>query len=212
MSFFEFKNLVYLKRHVVYFQNFVRSVVYVSLVVSAKAIFYFLLCLVCRFSKLIERNVHSVESWRRVWWDAALMALSSEPSNLVISNFQSHLVVLSLLCLSTLVQLFYFLFVIFLNYTDHNFIYTNPKKKKKNPTKLIFESESYKFWWKDGLGSVRRVYDGLLLDAGGTLLQLAKPVEETYATIGTKYGEFCRFGLLGFEFCRFGLLGFSPKS
>ncbi|PON67071.1 HAD-superfamily hydrolase, subfamily IA, REG-2-like [Trema orientale] len=39
-----------------------------------------------------------------------------------------------------------------------------------------------------GLGSVRRVYDGLLLDAGGTLLQLAKPVEESYATIGTKYG------------------------
>uniref|UniRef100_A0A803R5S1 Haloacid dehalogenase-like hydrolase domain-containing protein 3 n=1 Tax=Cannabis sativa TaxID=3483 RepID=A0A803R5S1_CANSA len=36
--------------------------------------------------------------------------------------------------------------------------------------------------------SVRRVYDGLLLDAGGTLLQLAKPVEETYATIGAKYG------------------------
>ncbi|PON44151.1 HAD-superfamily hydrolase, subfamily IA, REG-2-like [Parasponia andersonii] len=39
-----------------------------------------------------------------------------------------------------------------------------------------------------GLGSVRRVYDGLLLDAGGTLLQLAKPVEESYGTIGTKYG------------------------
>ncbi|EXB43464.1 Haloacid dehalogenase-like hydrolase domain-containing protein 3 [Morus notabilis] len=37
-------------------------------------------------------------------------------------------------------------------------------------------------------GSVRRAYDGLLLDAGGTLLQLAKPVEETYASIGAKYG------------------------
>ncbi|KAI3433051.1 uncharacterized protein J3R85_007240 [Psidium guajava] len=34
----------------------------------------------------------------------------------------------------------------------------------------------------------RRAYDALLLDAGGTLLQLAKPVEETYASIGTKYG------------------------
>ncbi|KAJ3677357.1 hypothetical protein LUZ60_003081 [Juncus effusus] len=34
----------------------------------------------------------------------------------------------------------------------------------------------------------RRLYDGLLLDAGGTLLQLAKPVEETYASIGKKYG------------------------
>ncbi|KAF9591038.1 hypothetical protein IFM89_001248 [Coptis chinensis] len=33
-----------------------------------------------------------------------------------------------------------------------------------------------------------RSYDALLLDAGGTLLQLAKPVEETYAAIGTKYG------------------------
>ncbi|KAA8532987.1 hypothetical protein F0562_032896 [Nyssa sinensis] len=35
---------------------------------------------------------------------------------------------------------------------------------------------------------VKRAYDGLLLDAGGTLLQLAKPVEETYAAIGIKYG------------------------
>ncbi|KAL9257669.1 Haloacid dehalogenase-like hydrolase domain-containing protein [Drosera capensis] len=31
-------------------------------------------------------------------------------------------------------------------------------------------------------------YDGLLLDAGGTLLQLAKPVEQTYAEIGRRYG------------------------
>ena len=52
---------------------------------------------------------------------------------------------------------------------------------------------------KGGLGSVRIAYDGLLLDAGGTLLQLAKPVEETYATIGTKYGQFSCFGLLGFS-------------
>ncbi|CAK9183748.1 unnamed protein product [Ilex paraguariensis] len=35
---------------------------------------------------------------------------------------------------------------------------------------------------------VKRAYDGLLLDAGGTLLQLPKPVEETYAAIGQKYG------------------------
>ncbi|CAN6550548.1 unnamed protein product [Malus baccata var. baccata] len=34
----------------------------------------------------------------------------------------------------------------------------------------------------------RKVYDALLLDAGGTLLQLAKPVEDVYASIGTKYG------------------------
>ncbi|XP_062161334.1 uncharacterized protein LOC133868441 isoform X2 [Alnus glutinosa] len=40
----------------------------------------------------------------------------------------------------------------------------------------------------DGGRSVKRAYDALLLDAGGTLLQLAKPVEETYATIGSKYG------------------------
>ncbi|KAK9104997.1 hypothetical protein Scep_021841 [Stephania cephalantha] len=33
-----------------------------------------------------------------------------------------------------------------------------------------------------------RAYDALLLDAGGTLLQLANPVAETYATIGRKYG------------------------
>ncbi|KAB2624562.1 haloacid dehalogenase-like hydrolase domain-containing protein 3 [Pyrus ussuriensis x Pyrus communis] len=35
----------------------------------------------------------------------------------------------------------------------------------------------------------RKVYDALLLDAGGTLLQLAKPVEDVYASIGTKYAE-----------------------
>ncbi|XP_022156303.1 haloacid dehalogenase-like hydrolase domain-containing protein 3 [Momordica charantia] len=39
-----------------------------------------------------------------------------------------------------------------------------------------------------GGGSLNRAYDALLLDAGGTLLQLAKPVEETYAAIGSKYG------------------------
>ncbi|XP_052187005.1 uncharacterized protein LOC127797867 isoform X4 [Diospyros lotus] len=35
---------------------------------------------------------------------------------------------------------------------------------------------------------VKRAYDALLLDAGGTLLQLARPVEETYAAIGRKHG------------------------
>ncbi|KAL5759544.1 hypothetical protein ACOSP7_018064 [Xanthoceras sorbifolium] len=36
--------------------------------------------------------------------------------------------------------------------------------------------------------SIKRAYDALLLDAGGTLLQLTKPVEDTYASIGRKYG------------------------
>ncbi|KAL8532511.1 hypothetical protein ACS0TY_008924 [Phlomoides rotata] len=40
-------------------------------------------------------------------------------------------------------------------------------------------------------GKLKRAYDGLLLDAGGTLLQLAKPVDETYLTIGKKYGLQC---------------------
>uniref|UniRef100_A0A0D9X4T9 Haloacid dehalogenase-like hydrolase domain-containing protein 3 n=1 Tax=Leersia perrieri TaxID=77586 RepID=A0A0D9X4T9_9ORYZ len=31
-------------------------------------------------------------------------------------------------------------------------------------------------------------YDGLLLDAGGTLLQLARPVAATYASLGRRYG------------------------
>lgn len=35
---------------------------------------------------------------------------------------------------------------------------------------------------------VRKAYDGLLLDAGGTLLQLSKPVEATYSEFGLKYG------------------------
>ncbi|CAA6665161.1 unnamed protein product [Spirodela intermedia] len=40
----------------------------------------------------------------------------------------------------------------------------------------------------DGDGGRRRKYDALLLDAGGTLLQLARPVEDTYASIGRKHG------------------------
>lgn len=35
---------------------------------------------------------------------------------------------------------------------------------------------------------VRKKYDALLVDAGGTLLQLSRPVEDTYASIGLKYG------------------------
>lgn len=46
----------------------------------------------------------------------------------------------------------------------------------------------FSFFWVDGGRSIKRAYDALLLDAGGTLLQLAKPVGETYATIGSKYG------------------------
>ncbi|KAL6186859.1 hypothetical protein ACLB2K_042978 [Fragaria x ananassa] len=40
------------------------------------------------------------------------------------------------------------------------------------------------------LRSPRRAYDALLLDAGGTLLQLAKPVEDVYASIGSQYDAF----------------------
>jgi hypothetical protein len=35
--------------------------------------------------------------------------------------------------------------------------------------------------------SVKKAFDTLLLDAGGTLLQLTKPIEETYASIRRKY-------------------------
>ncbi|XP_078443981.1 uncharacterized protein LOC144713289 isoform X3 [Wolffia australiana] len=38
------------------------------------------------------------------------------------------------------------------------------------------------------LPPVNQNYDALLLDAGGTLLQLATPIEDTYASIGRKYG------------------------
>ncbi|KAF3953711.1 hypothetical protein CMV_020871 [Castanea mollissima] len=38
-------------------------------------------------------------------------------------------------------------------------------------------------WW------IEKAYDTLLLDARSTLLQLAKLVEQTYATIGSKYGS-----------------------
>lgn len=37
-------------------------------------------------------------------------------------------------------------------------------------------------------GRLAPAYRGLLLDAGGTLLQVARPVAETYASIGRRYG------------------------
>ncbi|XP_025820601.1 uncharacterized protein LOC112896711 isoform X3 [Panicum hallii] len=39
-----------------------------------------------------------------------------------------------------------------------------------------------------GGGGRGPAYGGLLLDAGGTLLQVARPVAETYASIGRRYG------------------------
>lgn len=47
--------------------------------------------------------------------------------------------------------------------------------------------------------SVKKAYDALLLDAGGTLLQLTKPIEETYASIGRKYIYFFMLLLLLFR-------------
>lgn len=46
---------------------------------------------------------------------------------------------------------------------------------------------------------MKRAYDAVLLDAGGTLLQLTEPVEDTYASIGRKYGWLCIIfiGVLG---------------
>lgn len=53
--------------------------------------------------------------------------------------------------------------------------------------------------------SVKRAYDGLLLDAAGTLLQLSKPVEETYASIGAKHGQFSSIHILLLNFGDFPL-------
>ncbi|GAB2243507.1 hypothetical protein Droror1_Dr00023635 [Drosera rotundifolia] len=55
---------------------------------------------------------------------------------------------------------------------------------------LSFSSSSPAANPQSGIESSVRTkrYDGLLLDAGGTLLQLAKPVEQTYAEIGRRYG------------------------
>ncbi|XP_061338812.1 uncharacterized protein LOC133285576 isoform X1 [Gastrolobium bilobum] len=63
-----------------------------------------------------------------------------------------------------------------------------PKPKPLNSklrTSLRFSSTTID---KGGSSYCGKAYDALLLDAGGTLLQLAKPVEETYAAIGAKYG------------------------
>jgi hypothetical protein len=45
------------------------------------------------------------------------------------------------------------------------------------------------------IATYNRKYKALLLDAGGTLLQTARPVEETYASYGLKYGIFSIFNL-----------------
>ncbi|KAJ4760342.1 Haloacid dehalogenase-like hydrolase domain-containing protein 3 [Rhynchospora pubera] len=63
----------------------------------------------------------------------------------------------------------------FLRLLAHNGSHIGP-----NPTRIRMST---------GRGAQRRrLYDGLLLDAGGTLLQLARPVEETYASIGRQFG------------------------
>ncbi|KAK4479802.1 hypothetical protein RD792_015339, partial [Penstemon davidsonii] len=84
-----------------------------------------------------------------------------------------------------------------------SFAYTYLKLRRLNPSRNfyvnMFKREFLgliclvfgKVVWENSggkEGSVKRAYDGLLLDAGGTLLQLTKPVEETYFTIGQKYG------------------------
>lgn len=64
------------------------------------------------------------------------------------------------------------------------------KTNKKNKIICLFACIDFNIeHWILGNNGVRRNYDGLLLDAGGTLLQLANPVEETYASIGSKYGQ-----------------------
>ncbi|XP_057810857.1 uncharacterized protein LOC131025217 isoform X2 [Salvia miltiorrhiza] len=61
--------------------------------------------------------------------------------------------------------------------------------KLPKPTPLRFSSTSSAPTIHRGNdGKREKAYGGLLLDAGGTLLQLAKPVEEIYFTIGAKYG------------------------
>lgn len=55
-------------------------------------------------------------------------------------------------------------------------------------TRCSSSSSSIKIPTGAGKEMGRRAYDGLLLDAANTLLQLSKPVEETYAGIGKKYG------------------------
>lgn len=45
-----------------------------------------------------------------------------------------------------------------------------------------------------GGGGRAPAYGGLLLDAGGTLLQVARPVAETYASIGRRYGSYASRG------------------
>ncbi|CAH9123920.1 unnamed protein product [Cuscuta epithymum] len=59
---------------------------------------------------------------------------------------------------------------------------------------------------------VKRQFDGLLLDAAGTLLQLAKPVEETYAAIGKNYGLDFSCNLHTMSKCQINITGLSTPS
>ncbi|KAM7269265.1 hypothetical protein ACFE04_024762 [Oxalis oulophora] len=66
------------------------------------------------------------------------------------------------------------------------------KAKQLSTTSVCFSTISSSSINSGGGGgggkSRKRAYDGLLLDAGGTLLQLSNPVHHTYASIGTNYG------------------------
>jgi hypothetical protein len=53
---------------------------------------------------------------------------------------------------------------------------------------------------------VKKAYDALLLDAGGTLLQWTKPFEETYASIGRKYVFFSFLFMLLLLLFTFGII------
>lgn len=64
---------------------------------------------------------------------------------------------------------------------------SNPLFKKSISLRCLSSSTSPNTLYTGGR-NVKRVYEGLLLDAGGTLLQLAKPVDHVYADIGRKYG------------------------
>ncbi|KAL1355970.1 hypothetical protein HN51_007953 [Arachis hypogaea] len=67
---------------------------------------------------------------------------------------------------------------------SHSHLYRNAIFNSMRNTSLRFSSSPPINNARAGSSS----YEALLLDAGGTLLQLQNPVEQTYASIGTKYG------------------------
>jgi len=132
-----------------------------------------------RYSLLLSSKISCVAKWKLASRNALMGTHCLKLWNLSNWSYQALLP-----CPSTLLvwSLFLSSRVLFIYY--HTYI--------NGYTISITRSDSFTLFLHitGATESVKKAYDALLLDAGGTLLQLTRPVEEIYASIGRKYGFF----------------------